>query len=76
MKGEPYAWARVEGRKLSVFVLTIDTDGGYDIQTYDRTLTDDDNLELQFTRIRNGEVLRTVEAELTRVTAKREETDR
>lgn len=76
MKGEPYAWARIEGRKLSVFVLTIDADGGYEIQTYDRTLNDDNDLDLQFTRIRNGEVLRTLEAELLRTSADRRETDR
>lgn len=76
MKGEPYAWARLEGRKLSVFVLTIDDHGGYEMQTYDRTLVGDDNLEVGFTRIRNGEVLKKLEATLKRRSSDRQETDK
>jgi len=76
MKGEPYAWARIEGRTLSVSVLTINDDGGYLIQTYDRTLNENNDLDLRFSRLKNGEVLRTLEAALRRKTPSRSETDK
>lgn len=66
MKGEPYAWARIEGSKLTVFVLIVTDDGGYEMQTFDRILTSDNNLEVKFSRIRNGEMLKTIETVLTR----------
>ena len=76
MKGEPYAWARIEGRSLTVFVLTIAEDGGYELQTYDRILTADDTLEVQFTRIRNGEVITVLGATLARQSDDQLETER
>ena len=76
MKGEPYAWARIEGRSITVFVLTIAEDGGYEIQTYDRNLITDNTLEVRFTRIRNGEVIAAIEAVLARKFGDKLETDR
>ena len=66
MKGEPYAWARIEGNKLTVFVLIVTDDGGYEMQTFDRILTNDNTLEVKFSRIRDGERLKTIETTLTR----------
>ena len=66
MKGEPYAWARIEGNKLTVFVLIVTDDGGYEMQTFDRILTSDNNLEVKFSRIRNGEMFKAIETTLTR----------
>ncbi|MDJ0956550.1 MAG: hypothetical protein QNI91_06825 [Arenicellales bacterium] len=66
MKGEPYAWARIEGNKLTVFVLIVTDDGGYEMQTFDRILTSDNNLEVKFSRIRNGETFKAIETTLTR----------
>jgi hypothetical protein len=76
MKGEPYAWARIKGRTLTVFVLIIADDGGYEIQTYDRILNEDNNLVVQFSRLRNGDVMRTLEVTLQRETPGRTETDK
>jgi len=76
MKGEPYAWARMEDQTLSVFVLTITDDGGYEMQTYDRTLTEDKNLDVQYSRVRNGDVMKTLEVTLQRKTPGRPETDK
>ena len=76
MKGEPYAWARIEDRSLTVFVLTIADDGGYELQTYDRILTVDDNLDVRFSRIRNGEVIKTLEVSLRRKSPGKPETDK
>ncbi len=40
-KGDPFVWARLSGKTLSVYALIILADGGYDLQIYDRTLTPD-----------------------------------
>ena len=66
MKGEPYAWARIEGNKLTVFVLIVTDDGGYEMQTFDRILTSDNNLNVKFSRIRDGEKFKSVETTLIR----------
>ncbi|MBK8175792.1 MAG: hypothetical protein IPK66_11160 [Rhodospirillales bacterium] len=63
MKGEPYVWCRINGRTLSLYALVIDDDGGYDLQVYDRTLTDD-GLDLHFTRLHEGEPPKVLKATL------------
>ena len=39
MSGEPFAWARIDGQTLTVYMLLIRDDGGYEVQSYARTLT-------------------------------------
>ena len=63
MKGEPYVWARISGDMLSVFSLYVAEDGGYEIQQFDRSLSEQ-GLHLEFSRVRNGEIQRTVTSEL------------
>ena len=63
LKGDPYVWARITGATLTVYALLITDDGGYEMQVYDRTLTDD-GLHLRFSRVRNGETLRLIEGTL------------
>ncbi|GGX45813.1 hypothetical protein GCM10007385_11630 [Tateyamaria omphalii] len=65
MKGEPYVWARIDGETLTVYSLFVDTDGGYSLQRYDRTLTEG-GLNLNFQNIQDGEILRAVETFLVR----------
>ncbi|WP_299551281.1 hypothetical protein [uncultured Tateyamaria sp.] len=65
MKGEPYVWARIDGETLTVYSLFVDTDGGYSLQQYDRTLAEG-GLNLHFQNIQDGEILRAVETFLTR----------
>lgn len=48
-KGDPFVWARLSGKTLSVYALIILDDGGYDLQIYDRTLTPS-GLDLVFSR--------------------------
>ncbi len=60
MKGEPFVWGRIDGSTLTVFSLFIDETGGYELQQYDRTLTDG-GLNLSFSRFINGEKSRSVE---------------
>ncbi len=58
LSGEAYAWARIKGQTLSVYLLNIDDEGAYVIQSYDRTLTGF-AMELTFARIRDDEPERT-----------------
>jgi hypothetical protein len=53
LKGQPYVWAHLAGITLTVYALTIPNDGGYEIQTYERTLTAD-GMDLRFARDLNG----------------------
>ena len=76
IKGEPYAWARIKGRTLTTFVLTITDDGGYEMQTFDRSLTEDNNLDVRFSRVRNGDLMRTINVTLKRKKPGRPETDK
>ena len=65
MRGEPFVWARIAGDTLTVYALLIDDEGGYEIQTYDRTLTAD-GLALRFSRDRDGRALAPVTGTLKR----------
>ena len=53
MKGQPYVWARIVDKTLTVYALHVTDDGGYELQVYDRTLTKE-GLDLKFSRIRDG----------------------
>ena len=64
--GDPLFWARLSGRTLSVFALIILDDGGYDLQTYDRTLGGN-GLDLVFSRWIDREQVADIRAHLTRV---------
>ena len=53
LAGEPYVWARIQGDTMTVHSLHINEAGGYEIQRYDRTLTEE-GLRLDFVTIRDG----------------------
>lgn len=53
MKGEPYVWARIHKDTLTVFALLITDEGSFEVQVYERTLTDK-GLQLEFSRFRDG----------------------
>ncbi|MFK7838093.1 MAG: hypothetical protein AB8B60_17925 [Sulfitobacter sp.] len=59
MKGEPYVWARILGETLTVYSLFVTSEGGYEIQQFDRTLSEG-GLQLEFQNVRNGEIARRV----------------
>jgi hypothetical protein len=67
LKGQPFVWARIVGKTLTVHAMYILDDGGYEMQVYERTLDDDGNLDLVFKRFRNGKSIREITGELTRV---------
>jgi len=66
LAGEPYVWARVRGDTLTVYSVFVTDDGGYEMQSYDRTLVNA-GMELAFTRVADGRPAETITAKLTRV---------
>ena len=66
LKGEPYVWGRLHGSTLTVHALMITDDGGYEVQVYERTLTET-GLDLTFSRIRDGEQLKLIKGTLKKV---------
>lgn len=65
MKGEPFVWGRISGDTLTIYSLFVDDEGGYELQQFDRTLAEG-GLALEFSRFRNGQMLRSVTAFLER----------
>ncbi len=53
MQGDPYAWATVVGRTITVHVLLINEEGSFEMQVYERTLTDE-GMDLHFSRVHDG----------------------
>ena len=66
LSGTDYAWARLDGRSLTVYVMKIDDDGRFNVQIYDRSLNEL-GMELRYTRIRDAEASRTVKGKLVKV---------
>ncbi len=66
LKGDPYVWAVVSGRTLKVHALVVTEGFGYEMQTYERTLTKE-GMDLKFTRVRDDERLRDLQAKLVRL---------
>ena len=66
MKGDPYVWARIHDETLTVHAVHVLEDGGYEIQTYTRSRIPE-GLSLQYSRVRDGEILRTVTGTLSEV---------
>ncbi|WP_254869661.1 hypothetical protein [Thalassospira sp. HF15] len=66
LKGEPFFWARIVDKTLTIHALYINDEGGYEMQVYKRTLDEEGNLDLVFRRFRDGEQIRDVTGELTR----------
>jgi hypothetical protein len=66
LAGDPYIWARIDGPKLWMYALFVTDTGGYEMQTYERTLVPG-GMELRYARVRDGEILRTVTGKLKKV---------
>lgn len=65
MQGQ-YAWAGIQGRTLTVNVMTIGDGGTYELQSFARRLSDM-GMELEFDRIIDGEKVRTAKGRLVKV---------
>ena len=66
LKGDPYFWAKVSGDTLTVYGMLITDAGGYEIQKYQRTLTQS-GMQLNFSRVRDGKPVHTVTGTLKRI---------
>ena len=63
MRGQPYVWARIQGDILSVFMMLITDDGGYEVHAYHRTLTTG-GMKLRFTVQHGDKTLKVIEGTL------------
>lgn len=63
MGGKPYAWARVEGQSLIIYLFSVDAEGRYDVQRYERSF-DGPVMDLTFTDMRDGDRIRVVKGKL------------
>ncbi|MGE0737215.1 MAG: hypothetical protein AB7G15_04075 [Alphaproteobacteria bacterium] len=63
--GQPYAWARIDGRTLVVYVMEIVANGTPAMATYTRTIAGDE-MSLTFMTTRDGEPVRVVSGKLKR----------
>jgi hypothetical protein len=59
LRGDPVRWASVDGRTLHVYSFVVAEDGTYELQVYDRVLTDK-GIDIEFERIVDDEVLRRI----------------
>ncbi|MCP4318497.1 MAG: hypothetical protein GY789_21380 [Hyphomicrobiales bacterium] len=66
LSGDPFVWGRITGDTLTVFALLITDEGSYEMQVYNRTLTDS-GMDLVFSRVRDGEKLKEIRGILTRI---------
>jgi hypothetical protein len=66
LAGNPYVWARIEQHTLTIYIMTISGDGTYEMQSYARTLSGT-GMDLVFTRIRDGEPVRSAQAKLVKL---------
>lgn len=53
------SWARIEGQTLTVYVMTIDENGVYQVASWARTLVAG-GMQILFTRVSDGDQVRTV----------------
>lgn len=67
LAGDPFVWARIHDRTLTVYALMITDEGSYDMQVYDRTLLENGDLDLTFTRILDGSLNREITGRLKRI---------
>ncbi|MGE0151289.1 MAG: hypothetical protein AB7R90_01635 [Reyranellaceae bacterium] len=66
MAGAPYYWARIAGRTLTVYALSIGADGAYELTSWARTLNGN-GMDLTFRRLSDGEAVRSVRGKLVKV---------
>lgn len=63
LEGETLLWARLAGSTLTVYSLSVDDQGGFDLARYARTLTDQ-GMAVRYTRRIENDVILTLEGRL------------
>lgn len=66
LEGGVLSWARISGDTLSVYQMTLNESGGFELTSYDRTLNSL-GMELEFRRLRDGEEVRKVTGRLIKM---------
>ncbi len=59
MRGDPVRWASLDGPRLHVYAFEVLEDGTYELQIYDRVLTEK-GIDIAFQRIVDGELMRRI----------------
>ncbi|MGH6901991.1 MAG: hypothetical protein ACREIR_04560 [Geminicoccaceae bacterium] len=67
MRGDPVRWASLDDQGLHVYSFVVLADGRYELQIYDRRLTDI-GIDIRFQRIVDGEVMRRITGTTARAT--------
>jgi hypothetical protein len=67
MRGDPVRWASLDDQGLHVYAFLVLEDGRYDLQVYDRSLTDI-GVDIRFQRIVDGAVVRRILGTTARAT--------
>jgi hypothetical protein len=70
MQGDPVRWAAVADGTLHVYSFVVLPDGRYELQIYDRILTDH-GIDIRFQRIVDGEVMREITGQTVRADVER-----
>ena len=66
VNGGELCWARVKDNTLTVFLMVVRKDGAYELQQYDRKILPT-GMALVFTRLRDGDKVRSVKGRLVKV---------
>jgi hypothetical protein len=66
MRGDPVRWAAIEGDSLYVYSFVVLDDGRYELQVYERELTDM-GIDLDFQRLVDGQLAREIVGTTVRV---------
>ena len=66
VEGDPMRWARIDDGRLGVFSLVVLDDGSYQLQSYERILTEA-GLDIEFSRVDDGIVTRSIIGRTVRV---------
>lgn len=66
VEGDPMRWARIDNGRLGVFSLVVLDDGSYELQSYERILTET-GLDIEFRRVDDGVVTRSIIGRTVRV---------
>jgi hypothetical protein len=72
MRGDPVRWASLDDEGLHVYSFIVLEDGRYELQVYDRALTDI-GLDIRFQRIVDGELVREITGTTVRANLQPEE---
>ena len=65
MSGQPFAWARLHDNTLHIYLLSINANAIYSMQTYARTLTPI-GMDFVFTRLQDGQPIRSIKDKLVK----------